>query len=72
MPSLHGSCAITFNAQRKGGALLEAWRFRQRGSLGVAISVGAFPTALDRGNRAAAIALQLVTSGIPPLQTLRA
>ena len=66
MPSLHGSCAVALDAQRKNGALLDAWRARQRGGLGarlcVAISVGAFPTALDRGNRAAAIALRLVTS----------
>jgi len=73
MPSLHGSCAVALDAQRKNGALLAAWRFRQCGPrLGVAISVGAFPTALDRGNRAAAIALQLVTSGITALRTQRA
>ena len=68
MPSLHGSCAVALDAQHKNGALLDAWRARQRGALGarlgVAISVGAFPTALDRGNRAAAIALRLVTSRI--------
>jgi hypothetical protein len=68
MPSLHGSCAVALDAQRRNGALLDAWRARQRGSLsarlGVAISVGAFPTALDRDNRAAAIALRLVTSRI--------
>ena len=72
IPSLHGSCAVALDAQRQDGALLDAWRFRGCGSLGVAISVGAFPTTLDRGNRAAAIALQLVTSGKHAVQTLRA
>ena len=68
MPSLHGSCAVALSAQRKDGALLAAWRIPTVWSvcprLGVAINVGAFPTALDRGNRAAAIALRLVTSRI--------
>lgn len=76
MPSLHGSCAVALDAQRKNGALLDAWRpdsvVPLGARLGVAISVGAFPTALDRGNRAAAIALRLVTSRIPVLQTQRA
>ena len=76
MPSLHGSCAVALDAQRKNGALLGAWRpdsvVPLGARLGVAISVGAFPTALDRGNRAAAIALRLVTIRIPVLQTQRA